>query len=165
MKLTSSLLAALRKNKIPVREFAADGEKEYVAGLRLGIVTNTQDTTGEVLDRREVAVNREQLEAVLPQFTGEIEQIPPMYSAIKIDGKKLYELAREGIEIERKARPVSILAIDILELELPRVKMRVSCSGVRVMAGFNSGRKPSGRTRTLSMKSMLVASASTDSSP
>ena len=95
-------------------EFAADGEKEYVAGLKLGIVTNTQDTTGEVLERREVAVSREQLEAVLPQFTGEIEQIPPMYSAIKIDGKKLYELARKGKEVERPSRAVTIAELEVL---------------------------------------------------
>lgn len=74
-------------------EFAENGEKEYVAGLRLGVVTDTQDTTGEILETRPVTVDREALAALLPRFTGPIEQVPPMYSAIKIGGQKLYELA------------------------------------------------------------------------
>ena len=79
-------------------EFAEKGDKEYIAGLRLGLVTNTQDTTGETLEER-AAVDREALEAVLPRFTGPIAQVPPMFSAIKRDGKKLYELARAGREV------------------------------------------------------------------
>ena len=75
-------------------EFAAEGGKEYVAGLRLGVVTNTQDTSGTVLEERPVAADRAALEAALAPFRGDILQIPPMYSAIKRDGKKLYELAR-----------------------------------------------------------------------
>ena len=71
-------------------EFATDSDKEYIAGLKLGVVTNTQDTTGEVLEQRPVTVQREDLEAILPRFTGPIEQVPPMYSAIKKDGQKLY---------------------------------------------------------------------------
>ena len=95
-------------------EFAAEGEKEYVAGLKLGTVTNTQDTTGEVLETRPVQVGRTELEAALAPFRGNIEQIPPMYSAIKVNGKKLYELARKGREVERKARPVTIFALELL---------------------------------------------------
>ena len=95
-------------------EFAADSDKEYIAGLRLGVITNTQDATGEILEEREVSVTRSSLEAVLPQFTGAIEQIPPMYSAIKVGGKKLYELARKGREVERKPRPVTIHALELL---------------------------------------------------
>ena len=95
-------------------EFAADSDKEYIAGLKLGVVTNTQDTTGEVLEERSVEVSGERLRAVLAQFTGDIEQIPPMYSAIKINGKKLYELARKGREVERKPRPVTIRALELL---------------------------------------------------
>ena len=72
------------------------GEKEYLAGLRLGLVTNTQDTTGEVLKQRPVSVTRAELEATLERFRGDILQVPPMYSAIKIGGKKLYELAERG---------------------------------------------------------------------
>ena len=76
--------------------FAESGDKEYLAVLRLGLVTNTQDTSGQVLHRTEELPDRAALEAVLPRFTGEISQLPPMYSAIKIGGKKLYELARQG---------------------------------------------------------------------
>ena len=89
--------------------FAEGGEKEYVAGLRLGRTTNTQDTEGETLTQSPVTVGREELEAVLPRFTGEISQIPPMLSAIKLNGQKLYDLARQGKEVERKARTVTIL--------------------------------------------------------
>ena len=88
--------------------FAESGSKEYVAGLHLGLVTNTQDTSGETLERRPVNVTLADLQAVLPRFTGEIAQIPPMFSAIKIDGKKLYELARKGQEVERKSRAITI---------------------------------------------------------
>ena len=89
-------------------EFAENSRKEYVAGLRLGQVTNTQDTSGEVLETRPVSVSREEVEAAMARFLGDIQQIPPMYSAIKINGKKLYELARKGREVERAARPVTI---------------------------------------------------------
>ena len=80
-------------------EFAAEREKEYLAGLRLGVVTDTQDTTGTVLETHPVCADRPQVEAVLARFRGEITQIPPMYSAIKREGKKLYELARRGQEV------------------------------------------------------------------
>ena len=96
-------------------EFAEKSDKEYIAGLKLGVITNTQDITGEVLERRPVQVSREQLEAALEQFRGDIMQVPPMYSAIKINGKKLYELARKGREVERPARPVGIKSLEILE--------------------------------------------------
>ena len=96
-------------------EFAENGEKEYVAGLRLGQVTDTQDTTGRVLEAHPVTVSRGSLEALLPRFTGPLEQIPPMYSAIKIQGQKLYELARKGREVERRPRPVTIHALELLE--------------------------------------------------
>ena len=110
-------------------EFAEKGDKEYVAGLRLGLVTNTQDSTGEVLETRPVTAGREELEAVLPRFTGAIEQVPPMFSAIKIQGKKLYELARKGQEVERKPRPVTIHALEILEQTAPdRFLLRIRCS-------------------------------------
>ena len=112
-----------------VVEFAGEGEKEYVAGLKLGVVTNTQDTSGEVLEQRPVSVTLEDLEAVLPPFRGDIEQIPPMYSAIKINGKKLYELARKGREVERKPRPVTIHALTVEEQIAPdEFVIRVRCS-------------------------------------
>lgn len=96
-------------------EFAENGEKEYIAGLRLGLVTNTQDTSGETLETHPVTVDRAALEAVLPRFTGPITQIPPMYSAIKINGQKLYELARKGTEIQRSARNITIFELELLE--------------------------------------------------
>lgn len=110
-------------------EFAEKGDKEYIAGLRLGLVTNTQDSTGETLETRPVGIGRDELEAVLPRFTGAIEQVPPMFSAIKIQGKKLYELARKGQEVERKPRPVTIHALEVLEQTAPdRFLLRVRCS-------------------------------------
>jgi len=112
-----------------VVEYAEKGDKEYIAGLRLGLVTNTQDTTGQVLEEKPVSVGRDELEAVLPRFTGEIAQIPPMFSAIKRDGRKLYELARAGKEVERTARPITIHALEILEQASPTDwVIRVRCS-------------------------------------
>ena len=96
-------------------EFAEKSDKEYIAGLKLGVITNTQDITGEVLETRPACVSREQLEEALEQFRGDILQIPPMYSAIKINGKKLYELARKGREVERPARAVTIKTLEILD--------------------------------------------------
>ena len=110
-------------------EFAEKSDKEYIAGLKLGVITNTQDTTGEVLEQRPVQVTPEQVEAVLERFRGDIMQIPPMYSAIKIGGKKLYELARKGHEVERPARPVAIKALELLEQQgedLYTIKVRCS---------------------------------------
>ena len=109
-------------------EFMESAEKEYVAGLRLGLITNTQDTSGETLEERPVNVTREALEAALRRFTGPIEQIPPMYSAIKIGGKKLYELARRGQEIERKPRPVTIHELELLDGADSDWTIRVRCS-------------------------------------
>ena len=112
-------------------EFAAGSDKEYIAGLKLGIVTNTQDTTGEVLEERGVEVTRDQLLAALERFTGDIEQIPPMWSAVKVNGKKLYELARKGKEVERRPRPVTIRALEVLDGAAPEGSdfvLRVVCS-------------------------------------
>ena len=96
-------------------EFAENSRKEYVAGLRLGQVTNTQDTSGEVLETRPVSVSREEVEAAMARFLGDIQQIPPMYSAIKINGQKLYDLARKGQEVARKQRRITIYELELLE--------------------------------------------------
>ncbi len=109
-------------------EFMESAEKEYVAGLRLGLVTNTQDTSGETLCEQPVSVTREQLEAVLRRFTGPIEQIPPMYSAVKIGGRKLYELARKGQEIERTPRAVTIHELELLDGGGADWTLRVRCT-------------------------------------
>ncbi len=117
-------------------QFAETGEKEYLAGLRLGLVTNTQDVWGETLETRPVPADAEKrLQELLPRFTGEIDQLPPMYSAVKINGKRLYELARKGVEVERKPRKVTICALDLTEPPAsapggppPHVFLRVRCS-------------------------------------
>ena len=110
-------------------EFAENSRKEYVAGLRLGQVTNTQDTSGEVLETRPVSVSREEVEAAMARFLGDIQQIPPMYSAIKINGKKLYELARKGREVERQPRPVTIHSLTLEGQTGPaEFTLRVRCS-------------------------------------
>lgn len=109
-------------------EFAESGQKEYVVGLRLGLVTDTQDTTGTTLGTRPVTADRGAVEAILPRFLGEQEQIPPMYSAIKINGQKLYELARRGQEVARKPRSITIHALELLEGESADWTVRVRCS-------------------------------------
>ena len=110
-------------------EFASESEKEYIAELKLGVITNTQDTTGEVVEERPVTVGRDEVVAALDRFRGDILQIPPMYSAIKIGGKKLYELARKGKEVERAPRPVCIHELELLESAGPAdYRLRVRCS-------------------------------------
>ena len=94
--------------------FFEHADKVYEAVLRLGLVTDTQDTTGRTLEEHPVDITREDLEAVLPRFRGEIEQLPPMYSAIKVNGQKLYALARKGQEVDRAARPVTIYELALM---------------------------------------------------
>ena len=110
-------------------DLLTDKNKTYEAVLLLGKTTDTQDITGEVLEEKSTeALTEEKVREAIEGFIGDYEQIPPMYSALKVNGKKLYELAREGKVIERKARPVKILDIQILEIDLPKVRMAVSCS-------------------------------------
>lgn len=109
-------------------DMLTDKDKEYVAELLLGVETDTQDTTGQVIRTSPVEASETEVTAAVMSFQGVYHQIPPMYSALKVDGKKLYELARAGKEVERKAREVFIHEIEILELALPVVKMRVACS-------------------------------------
>ena len=110
-------------------DLLTDKNKTYEAVLLLGKTTDTQDITGEVLEEKSTeALTEEKVREAIEGFIGDYEQIPPMYSALKVNGKKLYELAREGKVIERKARLVKILDIQILEIDLPKVRMEVSCS-------------------------------------
>ena len=109
-------------------DLLTDKEKTYEAVLHLGIDTDTQDMSGTVLEERPVNVTEEEVRKVLKSFVGEQLQVPPMYSALKVNGKKLYELAREGKTVERKARPVCFYEIEPLEFHLPLVKIRVTCS-------------------------------------
>lgn len=111
-----------------VCELLTDKDKVYEAVLLLGQQTDTQDVSGQVLKRADVHVKEEQVRQVISGFTGEIRQVPPMYSALKVNGQKLCDLARKGITVEREARPVTIYEIKILSVELPRVRMRVHCS-------------------------------------
>lgn len=103
-------------------------DKEYVAELLLGVETDTQDITGRVLSERSVEASEEEIREAGMSFVGCYDQVPPMYSALKVNGRRLYELAREGREVERRARSVVIHELEILELKIPVVKMRVVCS-------------------------------------
>lgn len=109
-------------------DMMTDKTKEYEAIMRLGVKTDTQDLSGRVLEECKVCVSKEAVEAAIMHFVGGYEQIPPMYSALKVNGKKLYELARQGREVERQPRHVDILSINILEMNLPDVRFVVSCS-------------------------------------
>lgn len=109
-------------------DMLTDKTKTYEAVLLLGRETDTQDTTGEILAEYPVQAEEAQVREAVLSFLGHYDQIPPMYSALKVNGKKLYELARAGKEVERKARPVEILEILVERIELPRVTMTVTCS-------------------------------------
>ena len=109
-------------------EFAESHAKRYLAGLRLGLSTDTQDITGRVLKCSQTPVSREELLAVLDEFTGEINQIPPMYSAIKVKGQKLYDIARRGGEVERKPRQITISTLTLLGREGEDWQLDVCCS-------------------------------------
>lgn len=109
-------------------DLLTDKTKTYEAVLLLGKETDTQDTTGQVLAEHPVQADEKEVKEAVLSFLGHYDQIPPMYSALKVDGKKLYELARAGKEVERKARPVEILEIRVEKIWLPRVTMTVTCS-------------------------------------
>lgn len=105
-----------------------EADKTYEATVHLGIMTTTGDTEGEAIETLPVDVTIEQIEAALARFRGPIQQVPPMYSALKRDGKALYEYAREGIVLEREARPVTIHALSMIDYQAPFLKIRVTCS-------------------------------------
>lgn len=110
-------------------DLLTDKNKTYEAVMLLGMTTDTQDITGRILEEKSTeTLTADKVREVIESFIGDYDQIPPMYSALKVNGKKLYELAREGKVVERKARPVKILDIRIIEMDLPRVRMEVSCS-------------------------------------
>ena len=109
-------------------EFFEHAEKTYEATLRLGVSTDTEDITGTVLERQHVDVSREEFLAVLPRFRGKIMQVPPMYSALKVNGQKLCDLARKGQEVERKPREIEILELDCLDFVSETARLRVRCS-------------------------------------
>lgn len=115
-------------NATRLADMLTDRDKEYEAAMRLGVKTDTQDLSGTVLEEKPVAVSEAEVETVIQSFAGSYEQVPPMYSALKVNGKRLYELAREGREVERRPRSVSLYRIEILSMQLPEVSIRVSCS-------------------------------------
>ncbi|MEG0306865.1 MAG: tRNA pseudouridine(55) synthase TruB [Clostridium sp.] len=109
-------------------EFIMEDAKEYIAEVKLGVVTDTYDREGEVLREGVVDFTDEDIIKVISKFVGNIQQVPPMYSALKQNGKKLYELAREGKEVYREPRSITIHSIDILRIESPIVEIKVKCS-------------------------------------
>lgn len=120
-----------------IARFFSGGDKGYTAVVRLGITTETLDAVGAVVDEKPVEVTQEQVHTALARFRGEIDQLPPMYSAKKVDGKRLYELARKGVEIERETKKVQITRLEVTRLDLPDVHLEVECSSgtyVRVLA-------------------------------
>ena len=126
--MATGLLAVFLGRATKAVEYSEAAEKEYIAHLRLGIETDTQDTTGAVLKTTGQIPDRAALEAVLPRFRGEISQLPPMYSAIKVNGKKLYEIARRGGEVERQQRRITIHSLDLIGEESGDYILRVRCS-------------------------------------
>lgn len=115
-------------NATKVCDLLTDKDKTYRAVLLLGTVTDTQDTTGNVLSQSPVLCTEQEVRDAAASFVGEQEQVPPMYSALKVNGKKLYELARQGIEVERKPRLITIHEIEIEQIQLPEIVMKVTCS-------------------------------------
>ncbi|AMP01256.1 tRNA pseudouridine(55) synthase [Collimonas arenae] len=105
-----------------------DADKTYETLIHLGVTTTTGDTEGEILESKEVNISREQIDQALAQFRGPIKQVPPMYSALKRDGKPLYEYARAGITLEREARDVTIHTLEFLDYQAPFLRLRVTCS-------------------------------------
>lgn len=115
-------------NATRLADMLTDRDKEYEAVMQLGVTTDTQDMSGTVLEEKEVRSSVEEVAEAVCSFVGGYEQVPPMYSALKVNGKRLYELARQGREVERQPRSVKLYHIEILSMELPKVSLRVSCS-------------------------------------
>jgi tRNA pseudouridine55 synthase len=126
--LASGLLPICFGAATKFSQVSLDADKRYTATLHLGVTTTTADLEGEVVERKAVQIDRAALDAVLLRFTGQIDQRPPMHSALKHEGRALYEYARQGIEVERKARSVAIHALEILGWQDERLTLDVRCS-------------------------------------
>jgi tRNA pseudouridine55 synthase len=127
--LATGVLIVCLNEATKITGYLADLDKEYIMTAKLGETTDTYDAEGPAVRRvGKVNVGLSEIEEALARFTGEIQQVPPMYSAIKREGKPLYELARQGIEVERKPRKVTISSISILKFESPFLTVRVACS-------------------------------------
>ena len=109
-------------------EFFEHAEKIYEATLRLGVMTDTEDITGTVLEKQEVNISEDDFLGILPKFRGKIQQIPPMYSALKVNGQKLYDLARKGQTVERQSREIEIFELTCLEFSGDTARLRIHCS-------------------------------------
>lgn len=126
--LATGLLPICLGEATKFAQFLTDADKTYIADLKLGVTTTTGDAEGEVISRCDVKVSMQQLIQVCDKFLGEIDQVPPMYSALKRDGKALYEYARQGLVVEREARRVSILSITVINLTAGTAQISVTCS-------------------------------------
>ncbi|KDN15475.1 tRNA pseudouridine(55) synthase TruB [Snodgrassella communis] len=126
--LATGLLPVCFGEATKFAQYLLDADKAYIATLQLGVATSTGDTEGEVVAIADTSITLAQIQATITAFSGEISQTPPMYSAIKHQGKPLYEYARAGITIERKSRQVTIYQIDVLEFTFPRLVISVRCS-------------------------------------
>lgn len=157
--LATGVLVLCLGNATRLSEYAMQSRKAYRAHVHLGVTTDTYDAEGDIINERSTDhLTRADVENVLPQFTGDIEQLPPMYSAVKKDGKKLYELARAGKEIERDPRPVTIHALELVEWQPPEFVLNIVCgSGTYIRslacdigAALDVGAHLSGLVRTRS---------------
>ena len=128
--MATGVLVVLLGRAAKATEYLSGGDKRYIATLRLGVTTDTQDTTGAVLTTSEAIPTEEQVQEALPAFQGEILQMPPMYSALKVGGRKLVDLARQGVTVERQARPVTVYALTATPTVTPTdYRLDVVCSG------------------------------------
>ena len=126
----TGVLTVLLGSATKAQDIILNHDKSYVAGFKLGLTTDTLDIWGTVTSKSESRVSRADVERLIPKFSGEIEQVPPMYSAVKKDGQRLYDLARRGIEVERKARKVTVykLALTDFDEETQEGTLEISCS-------------------------------------
>ena len=128
--LATGVLPVMVGRAVKASEYLTSDNKHYIAGMLLGITTDTEDIEGKVLSECKELPKKEEVEAILARFVGEIMQIPPMYSALKVDGQKLCDLARKGVEVERKPRPITVYKLELLECEPEkgRYLLDVECS-------------------------------------
>ena len=126
--LASGVLPICIGNGTKIVDFIMNESKIYKSTLKLGIITDTYDKEGKILKEEAVNLSEDSIRECIKSFVGSIDQVPPMYSALKVNGKRLYELARKGIEVERNSRKIDIYSIDILKIEIPYVTFTVHCS-------------------------------------
>ncbi|MBQ2686699.1 MAG: tRNA pseudouridine(55) synthase TruB [Clostridia bacterium] len=126
--MATGVLLVLVGRAVKASEFLTATEKTYLAKIKLGITTDTEDTSGNILTRSDNIPTREKILSVLPSFTGDIMQTPPMYSALKVGGKKLVDLARSGIEVDRAAREINVSSLELLDGEGDEYTLKITCS-------------------------------------